>query len=189
MRQCLHCGTNIEHKRSDAKYCARSCKTLASSKRRIERDPDYDRRRYPKESAKRKATSKAYYWANQEQQVLYSRNYRHGNRQIRQQQQLRRNERIRASTPIPITQKEWNRLKARFRNRCAYCVSSGPLQMDHVIPLARGGRHAPSNILPACGPCNISKRDHLLTEWRLMVRGGGFSPHADNSTQEQKDRV
>jgi len=30
---------------------------------------------------------------------------------------------------------------------------------EHRIPLSRGGTHHPSNMLPACGRCNSSKRN------------------------------
>jgi hypothetical protein len=33
-----------------------------------------------------------------------------------------------------------------------------PLELDHVIPRARGGSNRPSNLVPACVPCNKAKR-------------------------------
>ena len=45
------------------------------------------------------------------------------------------------------------------------------LEMDHVIPISRGGRHAIANILPSCPPCNRSKNGSLLSEWRYTRRG------------------
>jgi 5-methylcytosine-specific restriction endonuclease McrA len=65
-----------------------------------------------------------------------------------------------------ISDRDWRSMVARFRGRCAYCGSLGEMTRDHVIPLARGGRHAIGNILPACRSCNSSKRDRLLVEWR-----------------------
>ena len=74
---------------------------------------------------------------------------------------------------VEVTAVEWRRIKRLFRGRCAYCdVRIERPTMDHVIPLARGGRHAPGNIVPACPTCNYSKSDFLLAEWRLRrVRG------------------
>ncbi|MEU4427510.1 HNH endonuclease [Actinoplanes sp. NPDC024001] len=45
--------------------------------------------------------------------------------------------------------------------------------MDHVIPVALGGRHAIGNLAPACRGCNNSKNDDLLIEW--CVRTGGLA--------------
>lgn len=51
---------------------------------------------------------------------------------------------------------------------CQYCFTliNGTPAADHVIPLNRGGNHIPSNLVASCKPCNSSKRDKLLTEWR-----------------------
>jgi len=49
---------------------------------------------------------------------------------------------------------------------CNYCgVADQPLQMDHIIPISRGGLHHPSNLTPACSPCNRSKGALLIEEW------------------------
>lgn len=50
---------------------------------------------------------------------------------------------------------------------CTYCGGPGGT-VDHVIPLSRGGAHAEGNLVPACKPCNSSKGDKLLIEWRLL---------------------
>ena len=47
---------------------------------------------------------------------------------------------------------------------CAYCGQKFPpkeLTMDHVVPVARGGRSTRGNVVPACKPCNTEKK--LLT--------------------------
>ncbi len=44
---------------------------------------------------------------------------------------------------------------------CHYCgktVGAENLTMDHVIPVARGGRSVKSNCVPACKTCNNEKR-------------------------------
>lgn len=53
------------------------------------------------------------------------------------------------------------KIKERFKyyeNKCYYCKqSSNNLQMDHRIPLSRGGSNWPSNIVPSCLKCNSTK--------------------------------
>ena len=46
--------------------------------------------------------------------------------------------------------------------------------LDHVYPVARGGAHAPGNIVVACAPCNRMKGDMLPHEFfaRYPQRGG-----------------
>lgn len=49
--------------------------------------------------------------------------------------------------------------KADFRRRATLCA-------DHVVPLSRGGTNDESNLVCACLPCNSSKSDRFLEEWR-----------------------
>ena len=51
---------------------------------------------------------------------------------------------------------------------CWYCglqVGFNNLTMDHVIPLARGGRSTKDNIVPSCKECNTRKKSSLPVEW------------------------
>lgn len=58
--------------------------------------------------------------------------------------------------------------------QCSYCGELGEVELDHIIPLARGGAHREGNITPACHSCNSSKRSMLLIEWRVSaLRGRG----------------
>lgn len=48
---------------------------------------------------------------------------------------------------------------------CKYCGRSSPdavLQVDHVIPRARGGLTVASNLVTACRDCNLGKSDKLI---------------------------
>lgn len=56
-----------------------------------------------------------------------------------------------------FTSSQWEEVKGRFRNRCAYCGERKPLTVDHVTPVSQGGDHSISNIVPACQSCNSSK--------------------------------
>ena len=51
---------------------------------------------------------------------------------------------------------------------CWYCgqkVGYANLTMDHVIPLARGGRSTKDNLVPCCKECNTKKKSLLPVEW------------------------
>jgi 5-methylcytosine-specific restriction endonuclease McrA len=65
-----------------------------------------------------------------------------------------------------VTDRDWQRLSARYDHRCFYCGKKAKLAMDHIIPVARGGRHAIGNLIPACKNCNSQKRTRLIVEWR-----------------------
>ncbi|MCK4390773.1 MAG: HNH endonuclease [Desulfobacterales bacterium] len=71
----------------------------------------------------------------------------------------------------------WKRKLAR--GRCHYCGRSFPpkdLTMDHIVPLARGGKSSKGNVVPACKECNNKKKYMLPVEWEEYVkslRGNG----------------
>ena len=57
------------------------------------------------------------------------------------------------------------------RGICAYCGRSfGPkeLTMDHVVPVARGGRSARGNVVPSCKECNNRKKLMTPAEQLMM---------------------
>lgn len=52
------------------------------------------------------------------------------------------------------------RIMRRDRYACAYCGIEGrdaELQIDHIIPVAKGGSHHISNLITSCRTCNQSK--------------------------------
>lgn len=62
--------------------------------------------------------------------------------------------------------------------RCVYCAA--PLDfdlatIDHVFPLAKGGEHAPGNLVAACGRCNRLKGDLLPTEFFARYPWAGLN--------------
>ena len=58
------------------------------------------------------------------------------------------------------------------RGICAYCSKPTPpreLTLDHVVPVARGGRSIRGNVVPACKECNNRKKLMTPAE-QLMVK-------------------
>lgn len=56
---------------------------------------------------------------------------------------------------------------ARDESTCYLCgllLEPEAVQLDHVVPLSRGGAHAAANLSVACGPCNLRKGRRLLEE-------------------------
>ncbi|NOQ52827.1 MAG: HNH endonuclease [Desulfuromonadaceae bacterium] len=56
---------------------------------------------------------------------------------------------------------------------CHYCEKSFPpkeLTLDHIVPLARGGRSTKGNCVPACKECNNRKKDLLPLEWEEYLQ-------------------
>lgn len=82
---------------------------------------------------------------------------------------LRRKARKNGSEARTVTGADIRRLIARHDGLCAYCKTEPFEHIDHVVPLARGGRHAIGNLLPACQTCNLTKGAKTLSEWRLRA--------------------
>lgn len=62
---------------------------------------------------------------------------------------------------------QWWKRK-RSTGVCHYCRQNflpQDLTMDHIIPLARGGRSEKINLVPCCKDCNTKKRQLLPAEW------------------------
>jgi len=54
------------------------------------------------------------------------------------------------------------------KGRCHYCGRSIPpreLTMDHIVPIARGGKTTRGNVVPCCKQCNNRKKNLLPMEW------------------------
>ena len=57
----------------------------------------------------------------------------------------------------------------RKEKKCHWCsgrITPKNFTVDHVIPLIRGGLHAPENLVAACRSCNCSKNRRLPNEWK-----------------------
>ena len=67
------------------------------------------------------------------------------------------------------------KIRAAQGDKCAICCTKlkGKGHVDHIVPLARGGRHASDNLQILCAPCNLHKSDrdpiaHMQSLGRLL---------------------
>ncbi len=57
-------------------------------------------------------------------------------------------------------------LLAKWDHACAYCgATEVPLNLDHIVPRARGGSNRVSNLACACIPCNLEKGARPVEEF------------------------
>ncbi len=106
--------------------------------------------------------------ANREARYAYLVEWRRENPDILKAHLLKRYAAKRTEQSVAVTGQDLRRLVLRFRGLCAYCCERPHEHFDHVVPLARGGRHAIGNLVPSCATCNLSKGSKLLAEWRLI---------------------
>ena len=57
--------------------------------------------------------------------------------------------------------------KQLLNNKCAYCgvILIDTEELEHIVPLAKGGTHTPDNIVCSCKACNSSKWAHPMEQW------------------------
>lgn len=77
----------------------------------------------------------------------------------------RRKAQDRGQTPLQVPVKALRQRFNEFGHRCAYCGQEGDMQIEHVEPISEGGLHDIGNIVPACWPCNASKRTSEMESW------------------------
>jgi 5-methylcytosine-specific restriction endonuclease McrA len=68
------------------------------------------------------------------------------------------------------------------RGVCAYCgekFEERDLTMDHVVPVARGGRSTKGNVVASCKECNTRKKLLTPAERLLLVRRIGEASPED----------
>ncbi|MDJ1154491.1 HNH endonuclease [Macrococcus caseolyticus] len=73
------------------------------------------------------------------------------------------------------TKKEWDELKEKFENKCAFCKGEKKLTKDHIIPLSKGGTDYIYNIQPLCRNCNSQKHNKInyIHEHSHLLDNGG----------------
>lgn len=180
-RTCGWCGESIDHMRAIAKFCCLQHKKNAGAKRFRDRNPGYYKR-YHSSPARI-----AWREANQERLRLYAREY-----QANLSDRAERNRKaMKFNNPdsVGVSERDWIKLCRRYRDCCAYCdrKPDRSLEMDHVIPLTKGGRHAIGNILPACHDCNLSKNAalHIVWKYRKAYRLAGEMYGGDDSWPQE----
>lgn len=65
--------------------------------------------------------------------------------------------------PIPASTRAL--VLRRDGKRCRYCsTTSGPFELDHILPRSRGGSDKAENLVVACHNCNAAKSDRTPEE-------------------------
>lgn len=64
------------------------------------------------------------------------------------------------------------RILEKFKRKCCYCGSTSKLEIDHIIPLSKGGRHDENNFQVLCRSCNAKKKDKFDYD-KFFKKGDG----------------
>jgi 5-methylcytosine-specific restriction endonuclease McrA len=124
---------------------------------------------YVKNTSKINARNIANHYANREQALQRGKRWRKNNPDYAKNSaqikaQVRKRDAWKMGNGIfKVTKKELQRL---YNSPCAYCGSTNKIEIDHVIPLVKGGTHSIGNLTSACRTCNASKNKDFLTVWK-----------------------
>ena len=185
--RCKRCDSGASHKWREANRERHNEKNRKWREANREEHKELSRKWYEANSERKKETNQKWYEANLQRAKENNRNWRETNperkKEINRKWQQLNPERVKEkcrkwhrSNPKKVAALQQKRrarkanadgtataeqIKARFQyheNRCYYCGDNeSGLHVEHRIPLSRGGSNWPSNLVPACPTCNLSK--------------------------------
>ena len=156
------------NKASRIKYAAAYPDRLAASYKRYK---TINREKLRPKNIERSAK---YYATHREQIKKYSTLYRAIRPEVHRQSAAKRRA-LKRSAPIgdiEIITKWIEQWKAKRKVRCYWCGEKFPpnkCHMDHIISLARGGKHSIENLAISCFSCNSRKRAKSLDDWNAVL--------------------
>lgn len=177
-RACLYCGSQMPPTmRSHAVYCSRLCQSRHYND--IHRDEIREKGRLYRESHREVLRERArrhnpvYYAAHREEMAAASREWRRQNPVLVRLHSRRRFHLNRAGGRLP-SDRLLSIRHADQDGRCAYCREEKELELEHLIPVSKGGGNDFDNLLFSCRSCNASKGNKDPAAFTLLARQAGM---------------
>ena len=108
-----------------------------------------------KNPARKAELDRNYAIANREKRRRYAAEYARNHPEQQSRNRQMRRARLRNARIYRVTEKDIRRI---LHKDCVYCGQKGE-QIDHVIPLSRGGSHSIGNLVSSCAKCNLTKNN------------------------------
>lgn len=129
----------------------------------------YDARHRDKHRDKRRAYARRWRTENPSKSNLASRRWEKAHPEQRRAQDARRRA-LKASAPQGNLAAAAAYEQILREGICELCGSKGPIEIDHIEPLSKGGAHDWMNMAGLCKSCNSSKGDKSLLHFLLDRR-------------------
>lgn len=135
-------------------------------KRNVEKVREAGRRQYANNVEHHRAVKNAWREANVEKIKAIQRTHRLNNLEKFAEKQHIRRAKMRLNGVYQVSAKELVKL---YSSPCIACGTTEQVTIDHIIPIARGGRHSIGNLQPLCLTCNSSKNARTMAEWKYFL--------------------
>jgi 5-methylcytosine-specific restriction endonuclease McrA len=136
-------------------------KALENSRKQYHKDIDKSRKN-------RAARVRKWYAANPEKGRASASRWKKNNRDTATAYENSRRAKKAGAGMYVVSPKDLRRLMS---SSCVNCGAREKISIDHIIPIARGGRHSVGNLQTLCTPCNSSKNDKTMIEWKVTSKG------------------
>ena len=158
-RSCGLCGVDISHKRSDARFCSRNHKRMASDSKR-NWSSEYQRNK----EVRQVQALKYYYADHQKAKELQLARQKNKLPQLAAYEATRRALKMQR-TPAWLTDFDKERIQNEYKLAALQTKITGEKwHVDHIVPLQGAlvsGLHVPSNLMAMRGRDNISKHNNF----------------------------
>lgn len=164
--ECKECSNTRQKKRREENGDALRARQNELNALNREKLIQQGRARYAKKKEILNKRSREYKERNKDKISEYNRQYKINNREALRANEARRNARKRNAggnhTAADVKQQYDSQ-----QGKCYYCqIDVGnTYEVDHFIPLSRGGSNSTDNIVIACPSCNARKANKLPSEW------------------------
>ncbi|KKN18832.1 hypothetical protein LCGC14_0951730 [marine sediment metagenome] len=143
--------------------------------RKYDKRANERRKADPVRLAARRAQQRDYYQRNRERRIADVKAYEKTNfakvRVWKRVRSARRRTRL-VAAPGTCSREQWLGRFQFYGGHCAYCpreLRFDEAQMEHRIPISRGGSNWPANIVPACADCNLRKGTKTSAEFGARI--------------------
>ena len=112
---------------------------------------------------KSRAIQRKSYYKNRETNLARMKNWQQNNLGYFVICDSKRRAKLKDNGIFEISKKDLTRL---MNSCCLNCGTFENIQIDHIVPIARGGQHSIGNLQPLCKPCNQNKNTKFIMEWK-----------------------